>query len=170
MVANPLVAKRTFCPVCDSPWTGALGAPGRRDSEPMSSGWSARFAGSVRITRSYSVRTACLAISKTSRTIIIGFARAWACRRTRPGRARPKRQKPGGSSQSPDVVGSIIVANGSRATDMDWGLPTFSQTVIQITFLTPVGIRCHRTNPDQADKGETPRCVFDYSRQPVREF
>src|SRR5215831_13172391 len=54
---------------------------------------------------------ACIATSENSWTIIIGVARTWACRRTRPSHAPSKHQKPVGSSRSQRCAGSIIVTN-----------------------------------------------------------
>jgi hypothetical protein len=88
--------------------------------------------------------TACLATCEDSRTIIIGVARTWACRRTRPSRAPSKQQKPGGSSPSRRWVGSIIVTNVAP--------PESSRAQQQITLL-----RIHRRlslRHGPADRGD----------------
>jgi hypothetical protein len=57
------------------------------------------------------VKPACLATCEDSPTIIIGVARTWDWRRTRPSHAPSKDQKPGGSWRSPRWAGSIIGMN-----------------------------------------------------------
>src|SRR6516164_3897011 len=67
------------------------------------------------------MKPACLATSEDSPTIIIGVARTWAWRRTRPSHAPSKDQKPGGLWRSPRWADSIIGTNGAppERTDVE---------------------------------------------------